>query len=57
MNRRKKQMELCRESKKLRTLKFDLKKTEKADELTEFQNEVYKRWKFYKGINEAMSRR
>ena len=57
MNRRKKQMELCRKSKELRTLKFDTKDIEKANEITKLQNEMYKKWQFFKGINEAISRR
>lgn len=57
MNRRKKQMELCRKSKKLRVLKFDTKDLEKGEELTKLQDDMYKKFLFYKGINEAMSRR
>lgn len=57
MNRRKKQMELCRKSKKLRVLKFDTKDLEKGEELTKLQDDMYKKFLFYKGINEAISRR
>ena len=57
MNRRKKQMQLCRESKKLRTLKFDTNDIKIAEEINQKQDEIYKKFLFYKGINEAMSRR
>lgn len=57
MNRRKKQMELCRESVKLRTLKFDSKNMETAEKINKVQDEKYKKFLFYKGINEAISRR
>ena len=57
MNRRIKQKVLCNTSKKLRGLKFDTNNIEKAKEIETLQNEVYKRFLFYKGINEAMSRR
>ena len=57
MNRRKKQTQLCRESKELRTLKWETKNIEKVEEINEKQNELYKKFLFYKGINEAISRR
>lgn len=57
MNRRKKQMELCRKSKKLRTLKFDMKDMQKVEELNKIQDDLYKKFLFYKGLNEAISRR
>ena len=57
MNRRKKQMELCRKSKKLRLLKFDTKDMQKVEELNKIQDDLYKKFLFYKGINEAISRR
>ena len=57
MNRRKKQMELCRKSRKLRLLKFDTNDMEKADEINKMQDEIYKRFLFYKRFNEASSRR
>ncbi len=57
MNRRKKQMELCRKSKKLRLLKFDTKDMEKSEELNKIQDDLYKKFLFYKGLNEAISRR
>lgn len=57
MNRRKKQMELSRKSRKLRVLKFDTNNMEVAEKINKVQTETYKRFLFYKGINEALSRR
>lgn len=57
MNRRKKQMELNRKSQKLRVLKFDTNNMEIAEKINKVQDETYKMFLFYKGINEAMSRR
>lgn len=57
MNRHKKQMELCRQSKKLRSLKFDTDNKEQVDEINKVQDEIYKKFVFYKNINEAISRR
>lgn len=57
MNRRKKQMELNRKSQKLRVLKFDTKNMEIAEKINKVQDETYKQFLFYKGINEALSRR
>ena len=57
MNRYKKQMELRNESTKLRSLKFDTNKKNQVDKINEVQNEMYKRFQFYKKLNEALSRR
>lgn len=57
MNRRKKEMELCRNSRKLRILKFDTDKEEVIREINRLQNEAYKKYLFYKKLNEALSRR
>lgn len=57
MNRRKKQMELNRKSQKLRVLKFDTNNMEQAEKINKEQDKIYKMFLFYKGINEAMSRR
>lgn len=57
MNRHKKQMELCRQSKKLRSLKFDTDNKEQVDEINKVQDEIYKKFIFYKNINSAISRR
>ncbi len=57
MNRRKKQMELCRKSKKLRVLKFDVKEEKQFNEIKNLQDDLYKKFLFYKGINEALARR
>lgn len=57
MNRRKKQMELNRKSQKLRVLKFDTNNMEQAEKINKEQDKTYKMFLFYKGINEAMSRR
>lgn len=57
MNRRKKQMELNRKSQKLRVLKFDTDNMEVAEKINKVQTETYKKFLFYKGINEALSRR
>lgn len=61
MNRRKKQIELMKQSIYLRSLKFndDFKKQDinKVKEISDIQDELYKKYIFYKGLNEAMSRR
>lgn len=57
MNRRKKQMELNRKSQKLRVLKFDTDNMEVAEKINKVQTETYKKFLFYKGINEALARR
>lgn len=57
MNRRKKQMELCRKSKKLRVLKFDIKEDKQFNEIVKIQDDLYKRFIFYKELNEALARR
>ena len=58
MNRHKKQMELCRNSFKLRNLKFDTRiSSEKVEEISNMQDEIYKKFIFYKKTNEAISRR
>lgn len=61
MNRRKKQIELMKQSIYLRSLKFndDFKKQDsnKVKEISDIQDELYKKYIFYKRLNEAMSRR
>lgn len=57
MNRRKKQMELCRKSVKLRSIKFDIENEDAKEKVIKAQEELYKKFLFYKGINEALSRR
>ena len=57
MNRHKKEMELNRKSRKLRILKFDTNIIEVANEINKVQDETYKKFLFYKGLNEALSRR
>lgn len=57
MNRHKKEMELSRKSRKLRVLKFDTNNMEVADKINKVQDETYKKFLFYKMLNEAMSRR
>lgn len=57
MNRHKKEMELNRKSRKLRVLKFDTNNMEVAEKINKVQDETYKKFLFYKSLNEAMSRR
>ena len=57
MNRHKKEMELSRKSRKLRLLKFDTNNMEVAEKINKAQDETYKKFLFYKMLNEAMSRR
>lgn len=61
MNRRKKQIELMKQSIYLRSLKFNdsFKKRDrkKVNEIVNIQDDLYKKFVFYKGINEALSRR
>lgn len=61
MNRRKKQIELMKQSVYLRSLKFNdsFKKQDekKVNEIVKLQDNLYKRFAFYKGINEALARR
>lgn len=59
MNRRIKQLELMKEALYLSSLKFDKKveKSANAKDIIDIQNEKYKKFLFYKKLNEAMSRR
>ena len=57
MNRRKKQIELCRKSAYLRSLKFDIENESAKEKVIKKQDEFYKKFLFYKGFNEAFSRR
>lgn len=57
MNRHKKEMELSRKSRKLRILKFDTNNMKVAEKINKEQDKIYKMFLFYKGINEALSRR
>ena len=58
MNRHKKEMELCRKSIKLRNLKFDKRiDFQKAEEINNIQDEIYRKFMFYKNINNAIGRR
>ena len=59
MDRRRKQIELYRQEKDLREIKFDVNKKnkEKGFELNEVQNELYKRYKFYQKLNNAIAKR
>jgi hypothetical protein len=57
MNRHKKEMELCRKSRKLRVLKFDTNNMEVAEKINKVQDETYKKFLFYKELNKAISRR
>lgn len=59
MDRRRKQIELYREAKKLREVKFDVtgKDIERGKALNELQNNLYKKYKFYQQVNDAIARR
>lgn len=60
MNRRKKQIELMKQSIYLRSIKLNDKldkSKDKVTEITNLQDDKYKRYLFYKGLNDAMSRR
>lgn len=53
---RDKQKELLIKSKRLRTLSKSNVSYEKGRQLQEEQNETFKKWEFYKGINNAMAK-
>ncbi len=59
MDRRRKQIELYRKAAKLREVKFDVdaNKTDKGFELNQLQNDLYKKYKFYQQLNDAISKR
>lgn len=57
MDRRRKQIELYREAKKLREVKFDVTESKRGMELNIEQNELYKKYKFYQQLNNAIARR
>lgn len=57
MKRMDKQRELLRESIMLRNIAYRGKDYKKQAELRAEQDMRYKKWLFYKGLNEAISRR
>lgn len=59
MDRRRKQIELYRKAKDLREIKFDVneRNKDKGMELNEVQNNLYKKYKFYQQLNNAIAKR
>jgi len=59
MDRRRKQIELYRKAKKLREVKFDVTKKdiEHGKALNKLQDDLYKKYKFYQQVNNAIARR